>query len=156
MGLTGNRTWPPLLAPMPCLTYFTACCSESCSRAPKCLREWTSVARAFCLAPPRSCHGRHPEAQLRGRCHHCCRCWFRASFLLSYRFLYSTALTPRYVKPRNCQALGAWVTLNVPKRELGADFAGIGTLPRLPRVRTSRWPFFILGLNPVQPLYLWP
>lgn len=72
-----------------------------------------------------------------------------------HRFLFSTALTPRYVKPRNCQALGAWVTLNVPKRELGADFAGIGTLPRLPRVPTSRWPFFILGLNPVRPLYLW-
>jgi len=33
-------------------------------------------------------------------------------------------LPARYVKPRNCQTVAGWVTLDVPKRELGADFAG--------------------------------
>jgi len=69
----------------------TDCCSACVSRAPKCSRETTSVAKAAGLGPSRSCLARLRAGQLRGKSHRWVRYSYRASFLLSWRFLSRTA-----------------------------------------------------------------
>lgn len=69
----------------------TDCCSACASRAPMCSRETTSVAKAAGLGPSRSCLARLRAGQLHGKSHRWVQYSYRASFLLSWRFLSKTA-----------------------------------------------------------------